>query len=184
MIYVIDDFLSFVDCDILSRVMTSAQIKWTGSSVVSIHDPLFKEYDPKYNFQLTHMFLESRTDVMVNKSTFFLLDALVNKINPLEWVRIKANLNPCNSHIIEHGFHVDYQTVRKDAWTAIYYLNTNDGYTLFKDGNKITSIKNRLVIFPANMEHTGTNCTDVYARLVINLNFYKDNIEDLIGNEL
>lgn len=184
MIYVIDDFLSFSEWDTLSRAMTSNQIKWSGSSVVSIHDPLFKDYDPRYNFQLTHMFLESRSDTMINKNTFFLVDALVKKINPSEWVRIKANLNPCNSHIVEHVFHIDYRSPRDDAWTAIYYLNTNNGYTLFKNNNKIDSIQNRLVVFPSNLEHTGTNCTDVYARMVINLNFYKDNIEELVNNEL
>ena len=184
MIYVIDDFLSFIDCDVLAETMASTRIPWTGALVVN-NDPLDKKDNLKYNFQLTHMFLEyRRADEMVNKTTFFIVDALVNKINASGWVRIKANLNPCNSYIVEHGFHIDYHSPRDDAWTAIYYINTNDGYTLFEDGNKVDSIKNRLVVFPSNLQHTGTNCTDVYARLVINLNFYKDNIEELVSNGL
>jgi hypothetical protein len=116
---------------------------------------------------------------MINKNTFHLLDTLVKKINASEWVRIKLNLNPCNSQIIEHGFHIDHHSPRPDSWTAIYYVNSNDGYTLFEDGTKVASIKNRCVIFPSKLRHSGTNCTDVYARLVLNLNFYKENITEL-----
>ena len=32
--------------------------------------------------------------------------------------------------------------------------------------------KNRLVIFPANVKHTGTTCTDKDERIVLNINYY------------
>lgn len=181
MIYVIDNFLPYRDWDLLYNAVTSQQIKWASSTVVA-HDSLYQDYDPRYNFQLIHMFLESRSDIMINKNTFYLLDALLKKINPREWIRIKLNLNPCNSNIIKHGLHVDHYSQRTDAWTAIYYINTNNGYTLFEDGSKIDSIENRLVVFPSTLKHTGTTCTDTYARFVLNLNFYKDNIKELVDS--
>jgi len=55
--------------------------------------------------------------------------------------------------------------------TSIYYFNTNNGYTLFKDGKKIDSVQNRLITFPSSMEHTGTTCTDQPFRLVLNMNY-------------
>ena len=56
--------------------------------------------------------------------------------------------------------------------TAIFYLNTNNGYTLFEDGTKIESVANRLLTFDANLPHTGTSCTDKQFRCVLNINYF------------
>ena len=61
----------------------------------------------------------------------------------------------------------------KKCKTAIFYLNTNNGKTLFKNNKQIDSIENRVVIFPSNLEHTGTTHTDKDFRIVLNIN-YKD----------
>ena len=61
----------------------------------------------------------------------------------------------------------------KQWTTSIFYINTNNGYTKFKDGTKVESIANRMITFPANMEHCGTSCTDKNIRIVINFNYYK-----------
>ena len=59
-----------------------------------------------------------------------------------------------------------------ECTTAIYYVNTNNGYTEFEDGSRVESIENRLVTFPSYMKHTGTTCTDQKRRIVINFNYY------------
>ena len=56
--------------------------------------------------------------------------------------------------------------------TSIYYVNSNDGYTEFKDGTIIESVENRLVIFPSDMRHTGTTCTNAKNRIVVNINYF------------
>ena len=56
--------------------------------------------------------------------------------------------------------------------TAIYYLNTNNGFTKFENGDKVNSVANRMVIFDSNLKHTGTSCTDAHARMLINFNYY------------
>ena len=84
-----------------------------------------------------------------------------------ELLRIKSNLNP---KTIEHehgGFHIDYN----DVTTAIFYINTNNGWTNFKNGDKVESVENRLVIFDSNLEHEGVTCTDEDRRVVINFNY-------------
>lgn len=184
MITVIDNFLSQFEADVLSNMIMDQKILWSCSSTVHDDNPLSPRCEPKYNFQMCHVFLENKSQVMINKNTFHLLGALITRINPSEWVRIKMNLNPCNSQIIEHGYHIDHSLSRNDSWTAIYYVNSNNGYTVFEDGSKIESVKNRLVLFQSQIRHSGTTCTDIYARLVLNLNFYKDDIEELIANEL
>jgi len=56
---------------------------------------------------------------------------------------------------------------------AIYYLNTNNGYTLFKEGKKkINSVKNRMIFFDSDAYHLGTNSTDCKNRLVLNFNYF------------
>jgi hypothetical protein len=54
---------------------------------------------------------------------------------------------------------------------AIIYINTNDGFTCFKDGAKVESIENRCIIFPGNLMHSGSTCTDSPLRMVLNINY-------------
>jgi hypothetical protein len=101
---------------------------------------------------------------------------LAAKINPIAWLRIKANLNPWQPEQRENSFHVDMEGMRGiPFWTSIYYLNSNNGYTLFEDGTRVESVANRLVTFPGNTRHTGCNCTDQKSRVLINLNYIKTN---------
>jgi hypothetical protein len=55
--------------------------------------------------------------------------------------------------------------------TAIFYLNTNNGYTLFEDGTKVDSIENTLLIFHGHRKHSGVSCTDQKRRIVLNINY-------------
>ena len=57
---------------------------------------------------------------------------------------------------------------------AVFYLNTNNGYTKLHDGTRVCSKENRLLLFDAKLPHCSTNCTDQKIRLNINLNFYGD----------
>ena len=50
-------------------------------------------------------------------------------------------------------------------------MNTNNGYTTFKDGTKVDSVANRMIIFDSELDHTGTTCTDQKSRVIINFNF-------------
>ena len=63
--------------------------------------------------------------------------------------------------------HIDFPEKDKNITTGLLYLNTNNGYT--KIGNKkIQSIENRIVIFPSDVYHFGTNATNLTNRTVIN----------------
>ena len=83
--------------------------------------------------------------------------------------RIKANLNLRTPKIIKHGFHRDGTG---SFMVAIYYVNTNDGYTEFEDGTQVESIENRLLVFDSSLKHTGTTCTNAKVRCVINFNYH------------
>ena len=44
-----------------------------------------------------------------------------------------------------------------------------DGYS---NGDKVESVKNRIVIFDSNIPHTGTTVTNQQRRVVLNINYY------------
>ena len=92
--------------------------------------------------------------------------------NGISWLRVKANLNPrmCDNEQLG-AYHQDFSI--ENATTAIFYLNTNNGWTQFEDGTKVESVKNRLVTFPATTNHVGFACTDKSVRIVLNLNYIK-----------
>ena len=110
-----------------------------------------------------------------NRGSFQLfLPILQNpKLNCKVLIKMKLNLNPRRSKIMEHGFHVDNDLPK--AKTAVLYFNDSNGYTKFeKTGEKVYSKENRIVIFDNNLKHTGTTCTDTNRRVVMNINFYED----------
>ena len=86
--------------------------------------------------------------------------------------------------IIEHEFHIDIAYAPDDMLTSILYLNTNNGYTKFKSGEKVESVANRLVTFPSMMMHTGTTntCNSPY-RMCMNINWFKNVPENDIKPE-
>jgi hypothetical protein len=57
--------------------------------------------------------------------------------------------------------------------TAIYYVNTNNGYTLIdsKKRIKVGCEANKILIFNSNIEHAMVSQTDTSRRVVINLNY-------------
>jgi len=114
----------------------------------------------------THMlYIENR----IYSQFFNVVEPLLAIINPRSIYRIKANLYPSTDTIIEHGFHVDYNW--DDIHTAVYYVNTNDGYTAIEDGTKIDSIKNRLAILKPLVPHTSSTSTKT-KRITINFNWF------------
>jgi hypothetical protein len=93
--------------------------------------------------------------------------------------RIKANLETYSgSEPYESEYHVDWENeenIKSNMQAAIYYVNTNNGYTNFKDGEevrKVESVANRMVFFDAELPHRGVSSTDTRYRSVINFNWF------------
>ena len=117
------------------------------------------------DIQMVHTFYEFDK---VLSNYFNLLDPYLEFLNIKKLIRIKCNLVLKTPKIEEHGFHIDYE-VKEKFRTAILYMNTNDGYTIFKKNNKkIKSVENKLIDFDGHLQHMGTSCTDAPYRMVIN----------------
>jgi len=116
----------------------------------------------------THIFYGNNNP---NSKYYDLLLPIIEKLKCVSLITIKINSNSYSDKIIEGTYHVDHD--HKGTKTAIYYLNTNDGYTKFKENKKkINSVENRMVVFDSNLEHLGTNTTNNKRRLVLNFNYY------------
>jgi|DEB0MinimDraft_6_1074348.scaffolds.fasta_scaffold10755_3 hypothetical protein len=95
---------------------------------------------------------------------------IINKLNAKSIWRMKLNCTWKTPKIIEHKFHQDIEN--KGYTSSIFYLNTNNGYTRFKDKN-IKSEENKLVTFPSEVWHSSTTHTDTDFRLVLNIIYEK-----------
>jgi len=163
---IIDNFLSKEQFDYITHTIPN-HIPWDYADGINLLGNDLNNYD----WQMVHLFYHHQQHFV--SGNFPILQPLLDKINPLVLQRIKLNLNPVANKIVEHDYHIDIEPkeVAKKFTTAIYYINTNNGYTAFEDGTKVESIANRLVKFPAAMKHFGTTCTDQKYRLVLNLNY-------------
>ena len=156
---VIDNFLSEYQWkNIKSEVMsTNPQFPWY------YNDDICYENDGL--FQFTHTFYNAHDQ---SKSYFYpLLDACQEKLGVKKIIRIKANLNTRTVFHRKTGWHTDFP----DITTAVYYINTNNGYTEFNDGTKIESVENRMIKFSSDTFHRGVTCTDEQTRVLINFNY-------------
>jgi len=116
------------------------------------------------NYHFAHVFYH---DNKINSPLFPLIENFIPLLKPKSLIRIKANLTiKTEKHIIFEN-HKD-QTF--DCKIAIFYLNSNNGYTLINN-KKIKSIKNRMVFFP-NCLHSSSTTTDQPNRIVINFNYF------------
>lgn len=163
---IIDNFLDFKNFQIIQDAIYGADLPWFQNRYLVYENEI--EENNTWNWQLTHTFYNQN---MPRSDKFFLLEPIITRLNPGALVRVKANLIPRTDKIIVHPYHVDIDNFK--GKTAVYYINSNNGYTLFKDGSNVESIENRMVIFDSILEHTGTSCTNARNRCVINFNFYE-----------
>jgi hypothetical protein len=154
---VIDNFLEKDTFNKLKDILVGINFPWYLNYVLEDH---------KY-YQHTHIFFNENK---VNSDYFDLIQPLIKLLNINKILKIKANFLFKTNQIIEHGLHTDFAL--QGAKTAVFYLNTNNGYTKFSDNTIVNSVENRIVIFDALSFHTGTTCTDADYRLVININYF------------
>ena len=113
-----------------------------------------------------HTFQEKQYDLQY--SSLDTLAPILKKLNIVDLWRVKGNLFPNQNKFIEHDSHIDYEEPHQ---AAIYYINSNNGYTKLDDGTKVDSVANRLLLFNGSKHHASTNCTNNKVRVNINFNY-------------
>ena len=170
MFKVVDNFLNKNEFNHIKNVVCDPFFPWYFYPAISYEKGKEHLIEKDLNqYQFTHMFYQHNKP---NSNYFDSLLPLINKLGCKALVRIKANLNPYSSQLSESGYHIDFDY--KNLKTAVYYINTNNGYTKFKKNNKkIKSLENRIVKFDSSLEHLGTNTTDSKRRIVLNINYFE-----------
>jgi hypothetical protein len=158
---VIDNFLTVEQHQSIQELMLGDGFPWYFND----YPVLDGEEDTIYNFQFTHLFYFNNE----RASQFAdILNPILEKINPKEIYRIKANLSPSTPETRAGRWHNDFSFKCK---TAVYYLNDNNGFTKFRSGEVVSSVANRFVVFDSQDLHLGASSTDVKARCLINFNY-------------
>ena len=168
-IEIYDNFLDENTFKSIQNEVMSLNFPWFMSPAVVTGDE--EELNNLNSYQFAHILYNSN---LSNSHYFELFKPILDRLDILSLLKLKVNCNPYTEKHIESGMHVDFLEIPDSlgAKTAVFYINTNNGYTKFEDtGKKVESVENRLVVFDLNQKHTGGNTTDTQARYVLNINY-------------
>lgn len=151
---VIDNFLEKEDFQSLSSLNLDKNFLWSINDMENPKSLFLEMYHYIDNQPLSEFYNE--------------LVPILKKIEVLGLVEIKSNLYFGNTFIQSFKKEKKYDF---SVGTAVYYLNSNDGYTLLEDGSKIESRENRILLFE-DCNYYETNCTDNSCRANITINYF------------
>jgi hypothetical protein len=100
------------------------------------------------------------------------LAPIFNKLDVFVPIQVRANMTFRDSDTIESAWHIDYDI--SASTTAILYFTTCNAKTLLQIDNKeikIDNFENRLLRFNTTINHKIIYQTDVYRRIIMNLNY-------------
>ena len=158
MMEIIDNFLPEEEFKSIQSFMMGGEFRWFYANGRAFVDD--------GEFHMTHMFFQP--EVGLNSEHLDMWNTFMNKVEAKKCERIKANLT-FKTPTIELGeYHSDYSDIK----TATFYINTNNGYTEFESGVRVSSVANRVCIFDSNLQHRGTTHSEGgNQRVVVNFNY-------------
>ena len=173
-IKVIDDFLPTNEFSKLESILMGRDFPWYFIDIIN-YEWSEKEKNDLRSFQFVHLLLgvsyENYSDY-----TRMIVDMFGDRLNAFMFMRIKANLNINSDKIEAYDWHTDYYSDWSEkSKSAVFYVNSNDGYTEFEDGKTVNSIANRMILFRSDRLHRGVSQLDAQVRCVINFNFFMGN---------
>ena len=159
---IIDNFLPKTDFEVIQQFLLGDNFSWNLLPSIANNKQGLDQY------QFVHTFFDISKPSLQNYSNF--LTPLFSKLQAKYILRVKANCRPRTSTAVLSDYHVDMSLNQQ---TAIYYLNTNNGYTKFQDNTlqDVPSVANRLLTFHGQLKHCGSSCTDSNYRIVLNINY-------------
>jgi len=169
-IKIVDNYLGEEENEKMKESMLDKRFPWNISAKVGRPDLDGFNLSPLNN-QVCHYFVDQG---IVASQQLHVIQKITNKFNCKKIIRIKSNCELGRDTAWKSDYHWDQEYKDKlpmhHVTNAIYYLNTNNGYTEFKNGTIVESVCDRLVTFPNNLLHRGVSQTDCMYRIVINFN--------------
>lgn len=158
---IIDNFVDPESHRIIKDTMMSNNFPWFIASSTADNQGTIQEKE------LAHLFHD---DMTITSNYWNIIVPIIEKINPRSLLRIRAALMSPGEQNEDSGWHTDYDF--NGHTTAVYYVNSNNGYTLFEDGTRVESVANRFVFFDSHLKHTGVRQNDTSFRCLINFNYF------------
>ena len=110
------------------------------------------------------------SDIIADNPTLEnILDPIMLKLKSNILTRAKINFYPNQHKHICSNWHTDQDN--KNTKVAIYCVNTCNGYTELKTGEKAPSVENSIILFNANELHRSVTQTNTKRRINININY-------------
>ena len=157
-IQIIDNLLKEEDFMVIKNALMGDEIPWFYNyGVANTKDD---------GFYFTHRFFNKE----VGKTPGYqVISKLLEKLKCNNLIRAKANLYIGTVKSKKHDYHADFDSKHKGC---LLYINTNNGYNYFEEGNKkIKPEANRAVFFDPSVKHCSSTCTDSSRRITININY-------------
>ena len=152
---VVDDFLPdelFIE---LSYWLCGTNIPWYFNPYVAMaNEPDNLDCYFTHTFYIDDNWCSSLGDNIVRK----LVDEIKNLTVDTEWEILRSHMK-----------HRDFEFSHK---AMLIYLNDNDGYTEFPDGERVKSQSNRAAFFDGSSLHNSTNCTTQKSRVTLGINYF------------
>ena len=168
---IIDNFLNKDDFEELKIFLMSPRSQWRFVDFIAYKDGRDQDKDGYFVHSFTDRdpisFLERFTVSPDYQKVNRLMDCIKKKVNYRQILRVRSSLYPRREDQKPDPFHIDYNFNHK---VCIFYVNTNNGFTLFENGEKVNSVANRLMIFDGLEKHCSVVQTDTSARYIININ--------------
>ena len=144
---VIDDYMS---------IITSADFPWFYAQGTP-------NQSHQHNFNLKHIYVLD--DGIQNSQYQSHLDPFLSVLNVDKVHRSWVNCDIWDRTNRVEGMHQD----REIGTTALFYLNTCNGFTLFEGGCKVQSKKGRMAMFPSSKPHSAVRQTNVIRRFTLTI---------------
>ena len=160
------DFLNIVNTFFPQDLNNPNNFTWTYQKGI-VRDPEkgptgYEEHDWIY----VHPFYSSDNGLKYDKF-YPVVKPIIDKLKIKKLFDVRAYLLvPTKKHIY-HEFHTDRRVPHK---VAVFYMTTNNGFTILKDTAKVECKQNRMLLFDGSIEHHSVTSTDE-PRCIINLNF-------------
>ena len=165
----VDNFLDKEELESVESVLLNNQFPWFLNNVIDKKSSFYRGRD---NLQFSHT-AYAKDHMKSDWLQFF--GCLLDKMNIFTLLRVKVNYLPRTEKRVVHDFHIDItdDNAPKNINTSIFYLNTNNGVTIFEDTKEeVESVSNRMITFPGYLRHTGTTATDKPHRILVNFNYF------------
>ena len=163
-------FNNFLDQEVfleIKKFIMSPRCQWRYVNYIAHKDGRDNDNDGYFVHSFKDCHPQTFEDRYPESPHFPLIAKILDKIKYQNILRIRSSLYPRRDVQKPDPFHIDYDFPHK---VCIFYVNTNNGYTMFENGEKIPSVENQLATFDGSEKHCSVLKTDTSARYIVNIN--------------